>query len=288
VRRPRPEGVQERPRRPERKRYLEDDDDSRPTRKRRRRRPAKPAPLPSKPSKPWFESPPRPRENDPVWSKAGLRAYWAFDEGKGNKAIDSSPDHLEAILHGCKWVPGIRGNAVELNGGSDYVELSNASALNFAERTPLTILAWMKTTQREGMVLSFRHHPDTCDLVNIFVKDGAPVAWVRHAGDPFYPHSHTTGQPVNDGKWHHFAVTRNPDGNVVLHVDGIQKTQARGGRADQNGKLVTNLRTLGLEATNLVGRRGELSPYRFVGCIDELAIFGEVLIDERIRALAGR
>src|SRR5262249_33560633 len=92
-----------------------------------------------------------------------VRPSRAFDEGKGNKAFDSGPPRLEATLHGCQWVPGVRGMALQLNGKTDYVELSSTKALHFADRAPFTIAAWVKTSRDRGYIFSFRHQPDTCD-----------------------------------------------------------------------------------------------------------------------------
>src|SRR5262249_42799542 len=118
-------------------------------------------------------------------AEPGLRAFWSFDEGKGEKAFDSGPHRLEATLHGCKWVPGVRGTALQFNGTSDYVELSASGVLHFADRAPFTIAAWVKTTKNSGYILSFRHQPDTCDLIGVFLRDGKLAVWVRQRGEVF-------------------------------------------------------------------------------------------------------
>jgi len=102
-------------------------------------------------------------------SAPGLRAHWSFDEGRGDKAVDSGPHRLEARLRGCQWVPGVRGTALQFNGTSDQVDLSDSNVLSFSENAPFTIAAWVKTASFEGHVLSFRIAQDrTFDLLNIF------------------------------------------------------------------------------------------------------------------------
>lgn len=214
-------------------------------------------------------------------SEPGLRAHWGFDEGRGDKAADSGKHRLEARLHGCQWVPGVRGTALQLNGTSDYVELSDSNALNFAENAPFTIAAWVKTSKADGYVLSFRIDQDkTFDLLNIFVAGGKLAAWVRRQGNPWMPTAVATAGPINDGRWHHFAVRRMADGEVTLHLDGT--FQGKLTNPDQTrGKLVTNKRALGVEATSSISPRLE-------GCIDELRIYGEALPEKDLAELAAQ
>jgi hypothetical protein len=220
-------------------------------------------------------------------AEPGLRASWAFDEGKGDKAFDSGPHRLEATLHGCQWVPGVRGTALQFNGTTDYLELSSSGVLNFADQAPFTIAAWVKTSRDKGYILSFRHQPDTCDLVNVFLSGGKLAVWVRHQGDPFVPDTTTSTVPIHDGQWHHFAITRTAAGEVTLYLDGASNARLVS-PARARGKLVTNLRSLGLEALNMTGNNAGVDRSRLEGCLDELCIYGEVLAEQDIRKLADR
>jgi hypothetical protein len=220
-------------------------------------------------------------------AEPGLRASWSFDEGKGDKAYDSGPHRLEATLHGCQWVPGVRGTALQFNGTSDYLELSSSKVLNFADKAPFTIAAWVKTSRDKGYILSFRHQPDTCDLVNVFLNGGKLAVWVRHQGDVLIPDTTTTTAPIHDGQWHHFAITRNTGGEVTLYLDGTANARLTS-PARARGKLVTNLRSLGVEALNMDGKNAFVDRSRLEGCLDELRIYGEVLSETDIRKLASQ
>src|SRR5262249_5574894 len=79
----------------------------------------------------WLQpkNPPKPDEGN---AEPGLRAHWTFDEAAGNKAAARGPHGVVATVHGAKWVPGVRGTALQFDGNSDYVDLSNSQALNFA------------------------------------------------------------------------------------------------------------------------------------------------------------
>jgi len=71
-----------------------------------------------------------------------------------------------------------------------------------------------------------------------------------------------------------------PDGEVTLHLDGVFQNKLI--KPDQTrGKLLTNLRTLGVEASSPTSQR-------LNGCIDELRIYGDALSDKDITALVAR
>jgi hypothetical protein len=145
----------------------------------------------------------------------------------------------------------------------------------------------MKTAKPGGYVLSFRHNPDTCDLVNVFLRDGKLVVWVRQQGEVFNPDETIATAKVSDGKWHHVAITRGPGGEVTLYLDGAANARlAKPARA--RGKLVTNQRALGVEGSNMDGKNMFVDRSRLDGCLDELRIYGEVLPEAELRKLAGR
>jgi hypothetical protein len=247
--------------------------------------PEPPAPLP-KPSAPLPEPPPPP---DPGSAKIVLRAHWSFEEGAGIKAKDSGPYGLEAILHGCKWAPGVRGMALQLNGTTDYVRLSPSEFLSFADKAPFTVAAWVKTSKPKGMILSLRPETDSpYDMLNVCLKGEKLVVQIRHQGNPFYPDEATSTSSIHDDKWHHFAVTRTDAGEVILFLDGNRNAKAIGRfGGSQSGKLITSNRALGVEAMLLTAERHPLYDHaRLEGCIDELYFFEGALGDEAIRKLS--
>lgn len=57
----------------------------------------------------------------------GLVGYWKFDEGSGTLASDSSGVGNDGtLMGGPKWVDGHLGYALELNGGSQLVEIPSS------------------------------------------------------------------------------------------------------------------------------------------------------------------
>jgi len=75
----------------------------------------------------------------------GLVAYYRFEKD----ATDSSGNNNHGTVYGNPpWVAGKIGNAVNLDGGHDYIDCRNGPSLNITG--PLTITAWMHPTAGGG------------------------------------------------------------------------------------------------------------------------------------------
>ena len=75
-----------------------------------------------------------------VRTQADLVGYWAFDEGLGSIAHDSSGNGLDGTLNGDpQWVAGQIGGALEFN-GNDFVEIPHSPLLSITDQ--ITVAAW--------------------------------------------------------------------------------------------------------------------------------------------------
>lgn len=225
---------------------------------------------------------------DPPSGAFTLLAHWTFDEGAGAKARDSGPSGLEAVLTGCSWAPGVKGKAVQLNGTSDFLRLSPSPTLNFAPKAPFTIAGWVKTTKPRGVILSLRPESDLpYDMLNLSLVEGKLFLQFRNQGNASKPPEARSGWKVNDDHWHHFAVTRQSDGNMNLFVDGRRHDILKGATFLQWGKFITTNRVIGAEALVLAGHKHSFfDQSRFDGCLDELQFYAGALGNETVRKLA--
>jgi hypothetical protein len=82
-----------------------------------------------------------PVEPDP----AGLVAYYKFEK---DGADSSGNNNHGTVIGNPSWVPGKVGNAVNLDGGHDYIDCGNSPSLNL--NGPMTIVAWMYPTGPGG------------------------------------------------------------------------------------------------------------------------------------------
>jgi hypothetical protein len=255
--------------------------------------PVNPPPGPFNPQPPGpAPGPFVPQEGRPPWVKRdpatptdfkGLLAWWNFDEGKGNRAADASGNGQDATLHGGKWIKGIKGNALWLNGTTDYADYSDSPKLNFPARGAFTIAGWIQTNARDGTVLSQRNSRDGSPDIDVILAAGGLHIDVRHDGNEFANHASLSSGAVNDGDWHHFALTRNGNGIVELFADGVTCGQAANDGA--GGAITTDLRAIGSERYWLTHGGG--ATY-FSGCVDEFCIYNRALTSQQIKSLAGR
>jgi len=90
--------------------------------------------------------------------------------------------------------------------------------------------------------------------------------------------------PVNDGEWHHAALTVVEGGNLrvpntLLYVDGQQDSAFSGSN---------NIYNLTADADVNIGRRASHEDRYLIGSIDDVRIYNRVLTQEEIAWLSGR
>jgi len=81
----------------------------------------------------------------------GQQVYYAFDEGAGSTATDSSGNGRNGTINGATWTTGKFGGALNFNGTSNYV---STPSLNYDE---ISVSAWF-----------YRNSVDTVDPDTIF------------------------------------------------------------------------------------------------------------------------
>lgn len=241
-------------------------------------------PAPTKPQ-PKETPPPPPAHEPPSATKLpGLLAYWSFDEGDGEKGVDASGRIIKAKLNNLSRVEGMRGRALSFKGAGSYFDYGDAPDLSFKAKAPFTIAFWVQTRLSRGTLLSHRNSRNGSPVIDILLSDGRTAAQVRCDGNEFAVPVQIDGKSVNDGNWHHVALTRDGD-FIELFLDSV--SQGRKSGAAAGGALTTNLRALGSERYWINHRPGPGDPH-FQGSMDEFCIFGQALKAEEITSLAGR
>jgi len=207
---------------------------------------------------------------------AAYVGQWSFD----SDFTDSSGlgNHLSAVSGAPGIVFGVDGNAASFD-GSQF--LYSSSGILTATRGVYSMGAWVKTSNING--------PDAIILGNFF-DDGTQVyraGLTDHYGT-VYGYVQTGGNSVNssavpkinDGQWHHLAVTFGPEGaprkNIKLYVDGALVDQ----RESSYGATIS--------VTEFsVGGRSILNN-TYTGLIDEAFFSADELTASEIAALATR
>ena len=156
-------------------------------------------------------------------------ACWAFDEGEGATAGDSSRNKNRATIHGAEWVPGKSGKALKLDGMDDYVEVPDSPSLRVREA--LTVEAWVYPTPPHqkgygGIINNIAGHANSRLLI---LNSGDTMAQVFIGGST----QTVKGPAVKNGTWNHVAYVYDGAREYWV-VNGV-----RGKEYPRNGALHT-------------------------------------------------
>jgi hypothetical protein len=216
---------------------------------------------------------------------AGLLAYFPFEEGRGGGVKDASGQGNHGSLFRGGWVPGVRGSAIQLKDDQSHFNYGSSPRLNFKARAPFTLALWVSTRNTSGTILSQRRHGDAGPVIELTLDRGRVAALVRE--DKREPGKEARilplGRAINDGQWHHLALTRR-DSTIELFVDGGSVDVVSG--MDSGGPITTDLRALGFDRYRQI-HGGAVTP-AFRGCFDEFCVFSRALSRPEIGKLAGQ
>ncbi|MBI3609366.1 MAG: hypothetical protein HY204_01525 [Nitrospirae bacterium] len=207
----------------------------------------------------------------PGVADSSLLALWHFDEGTGLTAADSGnvPADTGTLTGGTAWTTAGRFNrALSFNGGSNFVIVGNASAINTG--TTKTVEAWVKTTSATTQVVFSTY--DGGSGYQLYLQSGRPFTW-SNAAVVIGGSTLDSGVSVSDGAWHHIAGVW--DGtNGYIYVDGTLRNSAA--RTINNS---TRDNQIGAACSGVASTT--CSDF-FNGFIDEVAIFSAPLTAPQI------
>ena len=204
-------------------------------------------------------------------SDDSLILYFSFDELDGDTVVDHSQYGNNGTIAGApELAPGKFGNALKLNGESDWVEVPHADILTVDES--VTVMAWINAERHQG--------PNNQRWQGIVAKSNDPRSYSFYTEFPSEClHLSVGGGSVCDKK-----VPLNEWVHVVAQVDGgtTHKYWVNGEAAGEfDGK--SNPPGAADTATLLVGKTHE-SNREFLGLIDEVRIWNRALNEEEVLA----
>ena len=205
----------------------------------------------------------------------GLVAYWAFDEGSGDTASDSSGNgHNGKLVGDPQWTKdGKFGGALEFDQAGDEVNVPFHEDLN---QETFTICAWANVEPGSGghrAVISGRDEPPTAGYI-IYAEPGNTWQfWTGSGAAP--PWISVQGPAVNLGEWDHVAGT---------YADGKQKFYVNGelvGEADSDPNFNSKQEFLIGAGANERANHA----YLFKGKIDEVRVYDRALSEAEVASL---
>ncbi len=215
---------------------------------------------------------------------SGLEGYWNFDEYDGGDAVDVSDNGRDAFINAGQPIAaaGIKGNAVYLDGTSDFLTPWEGVQGN----DPRTIVLWVKTTDVGNGLVGWGE-TGTATKWHLRINNDAsqPDESVVGSVRTEYQGSQTIGtKNVDDGEWHMVASVfegQYPT-DVIHYVDGeMDPTKYI---VDETLEIDTVTNT---EEENVtIGSRNQGGTFdRIVGTLDEVRIYSRALSEEDIKAL---
>lgn len=143
----------------------------------------------------------------------GLVGYWAFNDGAGTSATDSSGSGNTGTLttmDDTDWVAGKRGKALDFDGSSDYVSIAS----DLGASTNISVSFWIKPSsgsQQNGILSS---------ATNLT----APRVYIELNTDytiDFYRGAYTTSDvTISSSEWTHVMIT-NDGSNTNYYINGV-------------------------------------------------------------------
>lgn len=209
-------------------------------------------------------------------NKNGLVGYWPLNEGTGTQAGDASGQgNTGTLVASPTWITGKLGPALTFNGTNQIMSVSTPNNLNFQDNTPLSFVAWVKSSNavggEKGIASTVTNGSTGGVIFNMSHFSGGKIGLeivntARSAGRAAYEST-----AVNDGVWHHVVATYDGSGStsgIIFYIDGISKTTVS----------VTNTSpgSIANAASFFVGGVSQAS-HGFPGSIDDVRIYNRVL-----------
>jgi hypothetical protein len=208
-----------------------------------------------------------------------LVCHLKMEEGSGTTLVDDSPYHNDGTtVASPTWTAGVIGQALNLNGTSQYATLPDAPSLDITNA--ITLVAWVKPA---GAAASTQYLVKKATLGSV---DGYEIS-LSSAGKVFvrfnqstsadlYRINSITSYPLNGSAWIHIAATFDQStGFMKLYINGVQE----GGDLAGPASIIANNIPLG------IGAQGN-GVSKFNGILDEVQIYNIALTGPQILALA--
>lgn len=194
---------------------------------------------------------------------------WHLNEASGN-ALDSSGNGYTGTPTGTSVVSGLLGNGRSFN-GSSYIATSldtQANQLFATTNVSWTVETWFNTTSSSGMLVGRGGGAGASATFALWVNASGELATVLRGTAAVI----ATG--VNDGAWHHAAVTWN--GNAATgYIDGRPINLAVGTAAIQTKNVY-------------LGATANGASTLYTGSLDEVRISNVARTPEEIKVSASR
>ncbi len=217
-----------------------------------------------------------------------------FDEGAGTATVDSVSANNGTLIGTLKpgWTsPGRVGSSnLSFSGDGQYLQTGESAVQVGADLSPTlgatsSLLFWVKTTQvgsgttyQAPAVTGVEQSGNDSDIGWGYLDANGRIGlWVGNNG------SVLSADPVNDGNWHHVALSRDASsGNVKVYIDGALDSSVtlEAGAKTSQFKLIGALSDVAGDGTTFQGANF------FNGQLDDVQIYNVVIDPAVVAAIA--
>jgi len=216
---------------------------------------------------------------------ADMVGYYTFE---GGDAIDHSVGLSQngTMSNGATTViDGVRGEVLSLDGLDDFVDLS-ASTPSFSSLNEGTVSGWINTTGTNQTLFSISDTSDTDSYVSLSIDNAGHLMYTVTENNVMQTGVFTSNNTINDGNWHHVAVTVDSGGNK-LFIDG--QLISGGNLTYQAGDSTTQhfFSSVSNADAMAIGRNQGSSGAKWhtAGSIDDTRIYSRALSTKEIEAI---
>lgn len=208
---------------------------------------------------------------------SGLVGWWKLDETSGTAAADSSGSANTGTLQNAPaWTTGGMDNgALTLNGTNQYVDVGNASTLNFERTQPFSVSAWiypLASGSGYEPIVSKRDYSGTFQGIEFDDDMGCFCLFATLFGTGGSSGLQVYGSTsISFSAWHHVVMTydgTSSSASVKLYLDGVSETVS---------VPWNDLASSILNSANMtIGTKPSSGSY-FTGTVDDVRIYNRAL-----------
>jgi RHS repeat-associated protein len=207
--------------------------------------------------------------------------YWRLGDPTGSTAATDSwgnanGTYSNVTLAQPGGIPGDPDTSASFNGTSSYVTLPSGL---MSRPGPYSVEAWFDTTS-SGPLFGFQDAPPGQSSSGAQLTLYVGLDHKLHGG-MFPAVSMASPTAVNDGRWHHAAISDDGAGNLVLYLDGVQVASEAGG-----GSSYFAYSQIGAARSGTLwpGTPSSAGWWYFTGNISDVAVYRQAITGVQVEA----
>lgn len=209
-----------------------------------------------------------------------LYAHYHLNQNSGTNVPDSSGNGRDGTAYNIEdgdWKSAKLGNGIELDGVNEYINCGNIG--NWERNDTFSVEFWVETITTGDFIVA--RGISTRGWAVYMSGSGTVFVYLRH--DNSMTISRYSGSAINDGAWHHVAITYSGNSSgtgIDIYIDGSL----------DNGASTGTLTDTIISGSGLyIGAR--TGGTCFVGTIDEVVLYDDVIdsfyVSERYNSGSG-